>query len=112
LLIGGQGNDTLRGGTEADFLNGGTGNDKLSGGLGADTIAYAAGFGSDVAFGFTNGVDKLDVTAFGFANEQEVIDLARQAGNNVIVDFDVAAGDRVVLGGLTLANFDATDILI
>jgi Ca2+-binding RTX toxin-like protein len=111
-LTGGDGEDTLGGAQNDDSLAGGRGDDRLNGGAGADTIGYDQGFGRDVVFGFTDGVDKLDVSDFDFAVAQDVIDLARQAGNAVVIDFDLAAGDQLVLGNFDLANLDATDILI
>ncbi len=42
-LIGGDGNDILKGGRNGDLLNGGTGNDSLDGGLGNDTLFGGAG---------------------------------------------------------------------
>jgi Ca2+-binding RTX toxin-like protein len=58
-LNGGDGNDTLIGGSAADRLDGGTGNDQLTGNLGADTL-----IGGD-------GVDRLvesGNTSFGLSN--------------------------------------------
>lgn len=58
-LNGGDGNDTLIGGSAADRLDGGTGNDQLTGNLGADTILGGDGVdrlveSGDMSFGLSN----------------------------------------------------------
>jgi Ca2+-binding RTX toxin-like protein len=70
-LTGGAGNDTVRGGQGDDTLSGGAGNDWLSGDLGSDTMT--GGAGADIFHSF-NG-----------------------AGIDVVKDFSVADGDRVML---------------
>jgi Ca2+-binding RTX toxin-like protein len=49
LLLGGTGNDTLRGGQQADNIDGGDQDDSITGGLGADIIL--GGDGTDLIFG-------------------------------------------------------------
>ncbi|MDC0260709.1 hypothetical protein OAK65_01180 [Synechococcus sp. AH-551-N17] len=50
-LIGGSGNDVLRGGSGDDWLTGGDGDDEISGGAGADIIRLSEG--NDRIFGFS-----------------------------------------------------------
>lgn len=50
-LIGGSGNDVLRGGSGGDWLTGGAGDDEISGGAGADSIRISEG--NDLIFGFS-----------------------------------------------------------
>ncbi len=75
-LLGGGGNDRLdgqagadllQGGAGRDTLSGGAGKDRLTGGAGADTFVIAAGSGRDEITDFGR-TDKLDLTAFGFAD--------------------------------------------
>ncbi|MGV8988997.1 MAG: calcium-binding protein [Cypionkella sp.] len=67
-LFGGTGNDALFGGIGRDTLVGGAGADQLTGGGGADVFVFAPGSGLDRVLDFTDGSDKLDLQAFGFAN--------------------------------------------
>ncbi|WP_375478733.1 DUF4347 domain-containing protein [uncultured Nostoc sp.] len=58
-LIGNAGNDYLYGGAGDDILIGGAGNDLLYGQTGADIFVLASGNGSDTIFDFKDGIDKL-----------------------------------------------------
>jgi serralysin len=69
-LTGRGGDDTLRGGLGDDILNGGGGKDILLGGAGADTFVFtntshssATISRADIIRGFTDGVDKIDLSA-------------------------------------------------
>lgn len=77
LQIGGNGNDTLTGGSVFDQINGGNGNDTLRGGDGNDRLI--AGFGDDHVFGGLG-----NDTIFGSA------DTNRLDGEN---------GDDIIFGG-------------
>jgi len=58
-LIGNAGNDKLYGGAGDDTLIGGAGNDALYGQAGTDIFVLASGNGSDTIFDFKDGIDKL-----------------------------------------------------
>ena len=69
-LIGGNNNDRLQGDAGNDTLNGGGGKDILLGGAGADTFVFtntshssATISRADIIRGFTDGVDKIDLSA-------------------------------------------------
>ncbi|WP_342654390.1 putative Ig domain-containing protein [Pseudomonas sp. F3-2] len=78
LILGLGGNDTIRGGAGSDILDGGAGRDSLYGGEGADTFRYlnvldsyrdydaGGATATDTLYDFTQGVDKIDVSALGF----------------------------------------------
>jgi parallel beta-helix repeat protein len=78
LILGLGGNDTIRAGAGPDIIDGGAGRDALYGGEGADTFRYtslqdsyrdydAGGVtATDTIYDFTQGVDKIDVSALGF----------------------------------------------
>jgi len=84
---GGDGNEILRGGKGNDWLNGGDGNDFLIGDFGVDTLI--GGNGSDT---------------FGLRTET-VNPTADPRLADVIVDFNLAQGDRIALiGEVSLAN--------
>ncbi|USR93172.1 hypothetical protein NEA10_13050 [Phormidium yuhuli AB48] len=82
VLFGNQGDDTLFGNRGNDFLAGGQGNDYLVGGLGNNTLHGGAGADSFVL------IDK--------------------PGFDVILDFNSAEEDRLLLGGLL--TFEDIDI--
>ncbi|MEH2022998.1 DUF4347 domain-containing protein [Nostoc sp.] len=58
-LIGNAGNDYLYGGAGDDILIGGAGNDLLYGQTGADIFVLASGNGNDSILDFKDGIDKL-----------------------------------------------------
>ncbi|QEY31560.1 calcium-binding protein [Synechococcus sp. RSCCF101] len=104
VLIGGSGSDALRGGKGRDRLNGGQGDDLLSGGLGSDVLL--GGDGDDVL----NGNQGSDTMTGGLGADRFLLN----RGNDLITDFDLAQGDRlVVLAGQPLTfSQDGGDLLI
>lgn len=62
-IIGNAADNNLRGNKGADSLNGGIGFDVLTGGLGQDTFQIQPGKGNAVVMDFTDGEDKILVTA-------------------------------------------------
>ncbi|MBD2680828.1 MULTISPECIES: DUF4347 domain-containing protein [Nostoc] len=58
-LIGNAGIDRLYGGADNDTLIGGAGNDALYGQAGADIFVLASGNGTDTIYDFQDGIDKL-----------------------------------------------------
>jgi Ca2+-binding RTX toxin-like protein len=123
-LSGGAGNDTLHGGNASDFvpgdggdrLDGGEGNDLLNGGAGADTYVFGPDYGEDEVFWFENGIDKIDLGAFGFADLADMQSAATttegtlESGASFVV-FDFGGGDELTAIGLHLAGTDSTDFL-
>ncbi len=118
-IYGGGGNDTIYGGNGLDYLygengadtiTGGRGNDRIWGGAGVDTFIFTAGDDADQIKDFENGVDKLDLTSFGFATFSDVLALATGYAASLSLDF--GGGDTILISGLTSATFDATDVLL
>jgi len=120
LVDGGLGNDTLHGGQGGDALSGGEGDDALNGDLGDDAVH--GGLGNDVLYGY-DGADTLrggqgdDIlrgeagddwlagdlgsdTLFGGAGA-DVFHASSGAGQDLVMDFDFAEGDRVRLAAGT-----------
>ena len=118
-LSGGGGNDLLRGGKGDDILNGGDGNDRLRGDAGNDDLTGGAGRdrfifnlqgGNDIVRDYTDGVDRLDFTNFGFlGDDAAVLARATQVGANVV--FSMAGGETMTLQNVQIGVLDGTDIL-
>lgn len=87
LLWGGNGNDELRGGSGSDWLEGGRGNDMLIGGSAADVFVFMRGGDSDVILDFTDDVDVLDLSTYGFATAQQALAMAGKVGADVVFAF-------------------------
>jgi len=120
-LYGGDGADTLRGGAEEDALYGGKGNDLLagdagddvlSGGGGKDTFQFRRGGGDDRVTDFTNGQDRLDLSAFHLSGFAALNALAADRSGGLIIDLTSLNGGTIFLDGFTKAQLDATDLLL
>ncbi len=129
-LRGGGNNDMMHGGADDDFLfgengsdtlSGGAGNDAMSGGSGlgigdgfADTFVYAdtasGGGGFDRIKDMEDGLDLIDLTAFGYGDFSAVNAVAANGGADTRIDF--GSGDVLYLEGFALANFGAEDVLL
>ena len=110
VLIGGSGNDTLSGQNGNDSLTGGLGNDILIGGAGIDTFVFARTQGQDTINDFTNGVDKIDLKAFG-------ITFSNLTFTTVGADVKIALVGApttdlyVLVKNFAVANFDSSDFM-
>lgn len=100
------GDDRLIGGSGRDLLTGGKGNDILTGdgkahGAFKDVFVFGDSPGKDVVTDFQVGKDMLEIARGlnGIRSAADVIDLARQKGGDVVIDF----GDG---SKLTLKNVD------
>lgn len=100
FLFGGRGSDQLFGGEGNDVLVGGRGNDSLSGGPGDDVLS--GGYGADRLTGGT-GADTFVYT------------LGADEGDDEILDFSSAEGDRLSFVNVTDANtlgaIDISDVV-
>jgi carbonic anhydrase len=105
LLLGGSGNDYLDGGAGKDTLNGNGGNDALTGGNSKDTFVFEAGFGTDVITDFQDGVDIIDLSAFGNPSVFGTLSIAPNpaSGTNVLITSTLTG-----FGSITLQNFTGT----
>lgn len=86
LLLGGDGKDVLRGGDGQDILWGGEGRDRLFGNNGSDVFRLGA----------SRGDDDDTYTGGAGADFYEIVD---RFDDDVILDFSVREGDRLVLDG-------------
>jgi len=128
LLRGGDGKDRLKGGGGDDTLEGGNGNDRLFGGRGNDTLeggegrdTYDGGLGSDVFVfsrdgsldkiaDFASGTDIIDLSAYGLAGFDAVLDLASQRNGDTLLNF--GGGDILRIDDVRLADLDASDFIL
>ena len=95
IIRGEAGNDTLLGGDGDDSLWGGAGNDTLTGGDGEDSFIYQAGDGNDVITDYESVIDQIVV--LGTDNRTKVeAPIVDTEGN---VTFPVGSGQIVVRGG-------------
>jgi len=96
-LYGGKDNDSLFGDDGNDNANGNLGNDTVDGGSGADTLH--GGQGDDVVQGGTGNDylagDRGNDTLSGGAGADD-FHVTRGMGRDVVTDFNVAEGDRIV----------------
>ncbi|MEQ1809225.1 MAG: M10 family metallopeptidase C-terminal domain-containing protein [Terricaulis sp.] len=81
---GGNGADTITGGSAGDvlfgeggddFIIGGAGGDVLIGGGGSDDFVFASGWGSDLVTDFQNGLDQFDMTALAGSGVTSIANL-------------------------------------
>jgi Ca2+-binding RTX toxin-like protein len=100
----------LLGGAGNDVLNGKGGNDVLFGESGADTFVFEHGTGGDVIGDFTAGTDKIDLSAFGFANYQTVVNSMHEVNGTTAID--LGGGDFVVLNGVAEVSLNASDFIL
>ena len=113
ILIGGTGRDVLEGGKGDDILEGGKGKDTLEGGKGADTFVFSADQGKNVVKDFKDGVDLIDLSAFGFADEEAALSHFEERGSssNGVAGFKFN-GTEIKIKGLDLDDISGADILI
>lgn len=109
LLVGGSGNDRLYGGLADDVLVGGAGDDFLKGGQGADVFVFESGGGNDRLRDFSAGEDVIDLTDFGFADFDAVMETTSVKGRSVIFDLGDASFQAL---RCTMDDFTADDFLI
>ncbi|MDX6698143.1 MAG: hypothetical protein QOE65_1540 [Solirubrobacteraceae bacterium] len=116
--FGGDGNDTLNGGSQGDQLQGDAGDDTLNGGGGADAMAGGAGIDTVSYAGRAQPV-RVDLDGGyddGEPNEFDNIgaDVERIIGGNAGDTFVGNAGNQVFFGGPgddTLDGMDGDDVL-
>ena len=115
-LFGGKGNDTLTGGEGNDLLKGGPGEDTLiadgdeldvlNGGPGEDTfVFFKSELGGGTIQDFTDGEDKIDLTAFTDINSMDDLDRVSHGGN---VRIEVSGTDYLTI--IILSDFDVNNL--
>jgi Ca2+-binding RTX toxin-like protein len=100
----------LLGGAGNDVLNGKGGNDVLFGESGADTFIFEHGTGGDVIGDFLAGTDKIDLSAFGFASYQTVVNSMHEVNGTTAID--LGGSDFIILNGVPEASLHAGDFIL
>jgi serralysin len=101
----------LLGGAGNDRIDGGKGNDALYGEAGADTFVFGAASGIDTIGDFVPGTDKIDLSAYGFANFAAVQAAMTDQGGGVM-NIALGGGNYVILIGVTKAQLAAGDFIL
>ena len=109
-MYGENGNDRIFGGTGNDTIYGGTGDDVLSGGVDDDTFVFAPGSGDDTITDFTDGDDKIDLSAFADIASVDDLSMA-QREDNVVIELSGQDGGTIIVSDFDIANLDASDFL-
>ncbi len=109
-LFGGEGNDKLDGGTEDDLIHGGEGDDEIRGGAGADVFAFGAECGVDTVADFTDGEDRIDLTALAGIAGFDDLQIAGYP-NTAVIDLTNHGGGTIRLEDTTADKLDADDFL-
>ena len=109
-LQGNGGNDSIFGGTGFDTVHGGAGDDVLSGGADDDTFVFAPGNGDDTIADFTDGDDKIDLSAFADITSVDDLSMDQQEGD-VVIDLSGQDGGTIIVSDFDIANLDASDFL-
>ena len=102
FILGGTGDNTLTGGSNDDLFKGGTG---------TDIFEFSGTVGNDTILDFTDGQDRLDLSAYGYtslADLQNASAISEVNGNTVI---DLGADGSVTLNGLALSDFGGADLV-
>jgi Ca2+-binding RTX toxin-like protein len=109
-LDGGGGLDRLVAGAGNDTLDGGPGSDTLIGGADADRFVFSPGDGTARITDFEDGIDRIDLTAFGFASVAEARAFAANVGSDVVFTF--AGGEVLIVEDITKVQLTSFDILV
>jgi hypothetical protein len=112
FITGTPGDDVLSGNIGDNTLAGGRGHDIMIGAIGSDTFIFNHGDGRDTIRDFDATGPDHDVVDLGFnsfTNVADLMDIAQQHGDDVILAF--GHGDRLTLDHVDLHDLNAGDFL-
>ena len=110
-LFGGAGRDVIYANSGSDLIVGGEDKDVLVGGAGVDTFQFNRGDGFDTIKNFELGVDKVDISDFGFANFAELELLFRDYNGRANIRLD-GTDDLVRFIGVTSDQLTEDDFIL
>ena len=111
-LHGGEGTDVIFGGSGGDLIEGGEGNDILFGGDGSDEFVFSQFHGQDTIADFSSSDDQISISGsyeIRPRSFQELINAARQIGNDVIIETGPRSSIR--LKETSLSDLEEEDFL-
>lgn len=120
ILNGTSADEMIFGRDGDDTINAGAGNDTVTGGAGADVFVVDANTQFLTITDFENGVDRIDVSAFGI-NPNDPFGgqyggyLADENGNTILQFYDQYTSQmvaQVTLVGFDYTNIDITDYIL
>lgn len=94
FLYGDDGDDEIRAGGGSDVLDGGAGNDYLQSDHGGDTYIFGEGYDVDTIHA---SADMNTIVIHGYTAED--MNNTREMNNDLVVDFGVDTGDRLIIKG-------------
>ena len=114
-LEGGAGSDVLDGGRGDDTLDGGADDDILTGGRGNDLFIFKNVGGDNTISDFKPGSDLISISALNFSafddgTENDLQSAMTQIGTDILIELD--ADNSVTLLNLQLASLDEGDFII
>ncbi|WP_238367684.1 calcium-binding protein [Mesobacterium pallidum] len=108
-VLGGDGDDRVDGQLGDDTLDGGAGEDRYDGGLGADVFVFSADGVTDRIVDFEDGIDVIDLSAFGHVGGAAALTLTQVSVDHVAID--LGGGDLIDVSDWTLGQVDDSDFL-
>ena len=92
-------------------LRGSAGDVRLVGGEGADVVAFGVGFGFDVVQDFESGMDRIDLSVFGFSSfAEDVVSKIATINGRAVLSF--GDDDRLLLSGVDGAQLTDADFIL
>ena len=107
-LEGGAGDDVLMGEEGDDTLDGGADNDVLYGSSGDDTFVFLAGHGTDTILDFTDGDDRIDLSAFSDITAFSDLTITAD-GTTAVIDLTSQGGGTIRLENTAVSDVDDAD---
>ncbi|MCB9994382.1 MAG: calcium-binding protein [Hyphomicrobiaceae bacterium] len=122
VINGGADNDTIKGRAGDDIIGGdagidhlyaGKGNDELTGGTERDFFHFGRNQDDNTVTDFEDGIDKLNLAAFGFRTKSQALSHFFEVGNthNNKVGFEFK-GTFVLINGVDLHDIGAGDVVV
>lgn len=109
-LQGGDGNDHLAGDQGDDRIDGGEGNDILEGGDNNDTFIFTESSGQDSVIDFGQGEDRIDLSAFDFADFDAEMGAVEEVDGDTVID--LGDGAQITLVGVRVDELEQNDFIV
>lgn len=107
---GGNGDDVATGGSGDDIVAGGRGDDELYGNSGADVFQFNLSAGFDIIHDYRDGLDMIDLEAFG-TRFNRVAAATETVNGNAIIDLSMLGGEGTIVVRGAGGDLDAGDFI-